>query len=940
MPFNQRRLSVIETQSRDIPSYFAYATNDTLAAVRANGYFAASRFVASNPVMWFGGRISVAASDGYTEGFISSDSSLINEYIGGGGQADTIVGGTNITVDSTDPENPIVNGDADVTLTSITPTAGGNLSVNTNGIDSFFVGESSSNGAQFGGVGLSGAYTSGNFVSTLSFGVATDNSTLLLACGNGTDSFNLQATANAEGTTSVLGNSLASNITFQPTGNIEINTRPNQFLVNDVEPGQVGSIVAGTNISVDNSDPANPIISSSTTPLLTGFATGDVPIVLSDGTLGASDLRYDEDTGRFITDSSFQISPSTLFLGPSQSLGSSIHTANFTTGLGADLLLSGQVYDPVNGISKLQVRQTGAPQNTLLAANQSQVLEPPQELKFDEAEGASLNFLVGVIPTTTGTLTIDIYLTDRDVDHADPQIDPLVTTLTKVIATADLNTVVTVPYEQPGITSLGDKYTLSFSGVSLKGGTQTGEFLTDQTAPYFEASFHVDTPVNVLDETDIIDSYASTSTTDVLSANRGRLLDGRLTTAENKLSDIDDNATANFVGSLLTSHELTVTSSIDGSGQVEIITSNAPTSLVFSVPSSSGSLIITATDYIQILAGSGLDNEGSELVRVNISSFSSAVVGDPFDPDYLIITATGDIEKGFDTSGDVFSPIALGAVGQKATFNFLRSRDLLRVPNAAHSIASTSDYDYLAANQAPVLNTLIEDKRHVYTVWVGGDGTPTTVANVRSGSVGAFPALEKSDGNAVTNTATYDSATSAVKLTENSASNHGVLGFDSNPYGLGVKLFMSFSITPHNNNVNGIADGIHLFFNCDAYPYRLYSDSADYNGIIVGVDTFNNRFELFLGDSDTPYTAVASENFTSPYTKAYFADGNQHTLTAYVYDRYLEILIDSDTTPVLTYSRTDNFPVGGSLAGVMAFTGDSFSEQYVHSFVHGQLSTG
>lgn len=99
MPFEQFNLTKSVNQSRDIFDKYIYrSSSDTLSEIRANNYFAESRFLRDEPEAWKGAIIEVIGTDGYAVLQVSDDGLSVVE-VGSGvafalGPVDNIFGAT------------------------------------------------------------------------------------------------------------------------------------------------------------------------------------------------------------------------------------------------------------------------------------------------------------------------------------------------------------------------------------------------------------------------------------------------------------------------------------------------------------------------------------------------------------------------------------------------------------------------------------------------------------------------------------------------------------------------------------------------------------------------------------------------------------------------------------------------------------------------------
>ena len=147
----------------------------------------------------------------------------------GGGGISSVVGGTDITIDNTDPANPIINNSGNFvtldTVQTITEEKTFDELIRFNNFQRFAIDLPSSIEVGYGNFGLTNngwffqRPNTGNYA-TLDLSLLTDDHTYNLQDGNGTLAF-----------------------------------------LSDI-PTAVQSVVAGTNVTVDNTDPLNPIVSA------------------------------------------------------------------------------------------------------------------------------------------------------------------------------------------------------------------------------------------------------------------------------------------------------------------------------------------------------------------------------------------------------------------------------------------------------------------------------------------------------------------------------------------------------------------------------------------------------------------------------------------------------------------------------------------------------
>jgi hypothetical protein len=195
------------------------------------------------------------------------------------GVVDSVVAGTAISVDNTDPANPIVTNTAPDQIVSLTP--GVNVTI-TGTYPDFTIAAS---GGEGGGI-TSVVAGSGIAVDVtdpenpIVSNTAPDQTVTITGSGSATvtgtyPNFNVEAT----GTTYTAGSGISIDVS-----NVISNTAPDQvvsitgggattvtgtypnFTVSSTDNEGVESIVAGTNISVDATDPANPIVSADPYP--------------------------------------------------------------------------------------------------------------------------------------------------------------------------------------------------------------------------------------------------------------------------------------------------------------------------------------------------------------------------------------------------------------------------------------------------------------------------------------------------------------------------------------------------------------------------------------------------------------------------------------------------------------------------------------------------
>lgn len=176
---------------------------------------------------------------------------IVSVTSGGSGTVESVVAGTGITVDDTDPANPIVSVTGGVTGVVETIVAGTNVTVDDTDPANPIISVS----------GLVESVVAGS-------NITVDNTDPLNPIINGENGGVQSVTA---GTNVSVDNTDPANPIVSTTGFVQSIVAGDNITVDNTDPanpivtgenGGVQSVTAGTDISVDNTDPANPIVSA------------------------------------------------------------------------------------------------------------------------------------------------------------------------------------------------------------------------------------------------------------------------------------------------------------------------------------------------------------------------------------------------------------------------------------------------------------------------------------------------------------------------------------------------------------------------------------------------------------------------------------------------------------------------------------------------------
>ena len=246
----------------------------------------------------------------------------------------------------------------------------------------------------------------------------------------------------------------------------------------------------------------------------------------------------------------------------------------------------------------------------------------------------------------------------------------------------------------------------------------------------------------------VIESSTGTNTT-VASATTS--LAGVMSADDkDKLDDIEDNATKDWIGEPVERDDLDIVSTITGANQFHH-PSGSTTQIQYSV-SDTGSSAHLEADYIIAQGGPSESNAGAELVLIRIDSQSLSV-----ETGYHHVTVTGELIKGYDEEPNILNPLAFGSIGDDVTLIFMRRRRAIAIQQADWNQTDNQQDDFIKNKPTLISGTDLGNTPAASNVLVtSSTGTDTTIPGATDSLAGVMSADDKEKLDTVEENATEE----------------------------------------------------------------------------------------------------------------------------------------------------------------------------------------
>ena len=190
----------------------------------------------------------------------------------------------------------------------------------------------------------------------------------------------------------------------------------------------------------------------------------------------------------------------------------------YKTPLAEEHILISQVYDRTNGASKPQRQSFGAAAIFSVANGTGTPFTGKQTIIYTSAARGFIRAF-RFRPTTAGTARIRAYVGPSEAAGV------IVADVSVTVEAGDVNTIFDTDTHvfNPGDSAAGTETVITIEGVNLDGGVSSSSVTSGQSLPYFDAVFHSNTEVELVDRVDFP------------QANQDRL--GALVTAGNPAAD-------------------------------------------------------------------------------------------------------------------------------------------------------------------------------------------------------------------------------------------------------------------------------------------------------------------------------------------------------------------------------------------------------------------